>query len=62
MRLFVNIRIKGNIESDERILKSNYGSRPGYSIEDSILEKRLVFANSIVTGSHNVYRMTDLQA
>ena len=62
MMMFVNIRNKGNIESDERVSKSIYGSRPGYSLEDDILEKRLVFDNSIVTGSHNIYAMADLQA
>ena len=58
MKLFVSIRNKGNIESDERISKSNYGSRLGCSIEDAILEKRLVFDNSIVTESHNIHAMT----
>ena len=58
----MSIRNKGNIKSDERVSKSNYGSRPGHSIEDAILEKRLVFDNIIVTGSHNIHAMTDLQA
>ena len=62
MRIFVNTRNKGSIEADEIILKSNYGSRPGYSIEDAILEKRLVFDKSLVTGRHNIYTLTDLHA
>ena len=61
MRMFVNIRNKVNIESDERVSKRNYGSRPGCSIEDAILEKTLIFDNSLVTGNHNIYAMTDLQ-
>ena len=62
MRFFVNTRNKSSIETDERISKSNYGSRPGYSIQDAILEKKLVFDNSLVTGQHSIYAMTDLQA
>ena len=60
MRIFVNTRNKGSIEADERISKSNYGSRPGYSIQDAILEKILVFDISLVAGRHNVYVLTDL--
>ena len=30
-RFFVDIRNKGNMESEERLSKSNYGSRPGNS-------------------------------
>ena len=37
MRILVNIRNKLDIESDDRVSKSKYGSRPGYSIEDDIL-------------------------
>ena len=60
MSIFVNIRNKGNIESEERVSKSNYGSRPKHSIEDAILEKILVFDNSLVKGNHTIYTMTDL--
>ena len=60
LRMFVNIRNKGKIESDERVSKSNCGYRPGYSIKYAILEKILVFDNSLVTRNHNVYAMTDL--
>ena len=42
MRIIVNQRNKGKIESDPRIAKSNYGLRPKYSIKDAILKKRLV--------------------
>ena len=61
MMIFVNFRNKGNMESDERVSKRNYGSRPGCSIEDDISEK-MVFDNSLVIGNHNIYAMTDLQA
>ena len=62
MRIVVNIRNKLNIESDYRVSKSNYGSRPGCSIEHAILDKRLVFGNILVTGNHAIYAITDLQA
>ena len=62
MRIFVSIKNKGNIESDEIFSKINHGSRPEYSTEDAILEKRLVFDNRIVTENHAIYVMADLQA
>ena len=37
MSIFVNIRNKEIIETDERVSKRNYGSSLGCSIEDSIL-------------------------
>ena len=55
--MFVNIRNKGNAETDERVTKRNYGSRQRCSIECATLEKILVFDNSLVTGNHNVYAM-----
>ena len=62
MRMFVKIRNKGNMETDQRVSKSNHKSRPGYSIEDAILEKILVFDNILVTGKHNIYAIPDFQA
>ena len=62
MRIFLNIRNKGNIESDDKVSKSNCRSRAWYSTEDEILEKRLVFDNSLLVGKHTIYAMTDLQA
>ena len=41
-----NIRNRGKIECDDRVLKSNYGFRPNYSIEIAILEIRLLYDNS----------------
>ena len=42
MRFFVNKRIVGVIETDEIIPKGNFGSRKWYSIDNLILEKRLL--------------------
>ena len=61
MRILVNNRNKFKIEIYHRIVKSNYGSRLDYSIDDTILDKRLVFDNSIIIGKYNTYNMTDLQ-
>ena len=57
--MFVNIRHKVNIESDERVFKSNYGSRREHLIGDAILEKILVFDNNLVTENHDIYAMSD---
>ena len=62
MRMFINIRNKGNMEAYQRVSKRNYGSRLGYSIEDTILEKRLVFDNSLATGIHIFHAITYFQA
>ena len=42
MRIFVGGRTKGAIENDERISKFNYGSRTHCSIENAMIEKRLM--------------------
>ena len=62
IRILVNNRNKFKIEIDQQIVKSNYGSRLDYSIEDAILEKQLVFDNSIVIRQYNMYNMTNLQS
>ena len=62
MRIIVNQRNEGNIESDPRISKSNYRLRLKYSIEDAILEKRLVYDNSLLSRKYIIYNMTDLES
>ena len=39
MRVFVNEKMKGSIETYERNYKVNYGSRKGYSTDNLTLEK-----------------------
>ena len=51
-----------NIESNSQVLKCNYGSCTNYSIENTILEKRLWYDNSLLRGNKTVYNMTDLTA
>ena len=46
MRIGINTRNRGKTEQDKKVSKSNYGSRPKYSIEIAILEKRLLYDNS----------------
>ena len=50
------------IENDCRFSKANYGSRRNYSIETALLEKRLIFDNSLLSGKETIYTITDLQA
>lgn len=62
MRIYLDDEIEEKIESDERFSKSNYGSRKNYSIETAILEKRLTFDNSLLSGKSTIYHLTDLQS
>ena len=62
MKILVNNRNKHNIESDIRIAKSNYGSRPRYSIDNAILEKCLIYDNSLLSRKQTIYNIIDLQA
>ena len=62
IRIFINYRVKGKIEQDSRISKANYRSRGKYSIENTILEKRIIYDYSIHIYQHTIYNMTDLEA
>ena len=62
IRLFAVDRMSDKIEHDNRIAKANYGSRRNYSIENIILEKRLLYDISKQNGKHTIHNMTDLQA
>ena len=46
MRILLNNGDKERIEIDKR--NSNYGLRKNYSIESALLEKRIVFNNSLI--------------
>ena len=45
-RMYVGLRNDKNIEDDERLSKYNFGSRKHYSIESTLLEKRLLYDTS----------------
>ena len=62
MGIGINHRNKYAIENNPRVLKSNYGSRPDYSIETEILQKRLIYDNSKLTNQTIAYNITDLKA
>ena len=60
--ILINQRNKFKIETDSRIAKSNYESRSYYSIEDALLEKRLIYNNSLLKGKCTIYNMMDLKS
>ena len=48
------------IEKDRQFSKANHGSRRNYSIETALLEKRLMFDNSVLSGDKTICTITDL--
>ena len=62
MRIFLKYRIKGKIKKDLRISKANYGLRSKYSIENVILEKRIIYNHSTLTYQYTIHNMIDLEA
>ena len=61
MRIFLIIRNIGKIEYDKCLSKFNYGSRKTYTIEEVLLEKRLIYDNSLLSRKQTIHNMTDLQ-
>ena len=62
MRIFLESRIEGFIEKNNRISKFNFGSRKFFSIEEAILEKRMIYKNSKWTGKQILHVIMDLAA
>ena len=62
MQIFMKYRKSSKLEIDNRILKFNFGSRKGYSIDNALLEKRLLYDSSIITRKKSTYVVTDLVA
>ena len=62
MRMFLLVEDKENIENNERISKVNYGSHKNYLIKLVILEKRIIFDNSLLTIKPTIYNLIDLQS
>ena len=54
------MRNKKKIESNDRVLNSNYRSRLEYAIKDTFLEKRLIYNNSIIIKKQNIHTIIDL--
>ena len=62
MRTYLNDNKEELIEEDERISKSNHGSRKNYSIENVILEKRLAMGKSLISCKKTISHLTDLKS
>jgi len=62
MRIYLGDENEELIERDSRFSKANYSSRKNYSIESALLEKRLIFNNSMLSGKETIYTLTDLQS
>jgi len=62
MRIFIGGRTDKLIESDPRMSKFNYGSRSYYSIDNAILEKRLMYDLAIRDGKPMMHNLSDLEA
>ena len=50
------------IENDTRFSKANHGLRKNYSIETALLEKRLIFDDSMASGEDAMCAITNLQS
>ena len=62
MRIYLGEEEEEIIESDTRFSKSSCGSRKNYSIESALLEKRLIFDQSLLSCKLTIYSLTDLQS
>jgi hypothetical protein len=60
MRIFLRLRDKDEAEQDNKISKSNYRLYKNYSIEFAILEKRLIYGYSMLSGKRTMHNLTDL--
>jgi len=60
MRIFLGDDKEELIKKDSRFLKANYSSRKNYSIKSALLEKWLIFDNSMLSGKESIYIITDL--
>ena len=61
MRIYLDLEGEELIKQDEYFSKVNYGSRKNFFIETAILEKCLIFDNSILSMKLTIYILTDLQ-
>jgi len=61
IRIHLNSDEEELIENDSRFSTANFESRKNYTITTTILQKRLIFDNSLVTMKHNIYALTDLK-
>ena len=62
MRIFLGGRAEEKLENDKWILQFNYGSRRYYSIENAILEKRLMYDLAVRDRKEMMHNLSDLEA
>ena len=62
MRKYLRSKSKELIEKSTRFSKANYESRKFFLIETMILEKRLMFDNSVSLNKYIICNLTDLQS
>ena len=62
MRILINRRNEFRMKKDNRVSRSNYRLRLHYSIDNTMLGKRLVYDISLLTRYYDIYNMIDLQA
>ena len=62
MRIHLSADREELIENDNWFSKANYRSRKNYSIETAILQKRLIFYNSLIEMKPLIYTFTDLKS
>ena len=62
MRMHLASNKEELIENNSRFSKANCGSRKNYSIETAILQKRLIFDNSLIEIKSSIYNFTDLKS
>jgi len=62
MRIYIGDRNEKNIEKDSRLSQFNYGSKKSYSIDEAILEKRLMYDTSVRDSKPMIHNISDLKA
>ena len=55
MWIFIGLRNKKDMENDNRFSKYNYGLQKAYSIDEAILERRLLYNISSNTRANDAY-------
>ena len=60
MRIFIGLRNQSRMKNDSRFSKHNYSSRKAYSIDEVILERRLLYNTSKIIMIPIIHVVTDL--
>ena len=62
IQMYVGLRNDKNIKNGIRLSKFNFGFRKQYSIESTLLEKRLIYDISKYNNEPTIYLLSDLEA